>query len=217
LCIPLAAYGIVLAWNVKEFKRKSLAAIGIVGVIGSGLVMYRSLLPAPRLVEVYNMIFMAILPESKDPASDLRSLGLDSRYEQYSGTLAWSSGTGIADGKLVDSLQARITAFSIIKFYLVRPGRMWTHICLVLKTGLILRPECCGNFEVSAGVPIGTKSYAFSLWSEFHQKVLSRIAIFILGAVAIFPLIGGLLLLVSRNYSQPRRRAIEMAMCLSVC
>jgi hypothetical protein len=36
-----------------------------------------------------------------------------------------------------------------------------------------LRPEWCGNFEQSAGRPPGTKSRGFSLWSSFHEQVLS--------------------------------------------
>jgi len=211
LSLPLAAYAALLAWRAEGTRNKIIKIISAASIVTSGLVMYGYLLPAPRLVGVYNMIFMAILPESRDPASDLESFGLSPRYARYSGTVAWSPGTGIADAELVNSVQARVNTFSIIKFYLVRPGRMWTHIHLVLTSALSLRPECCGNFEVGSGKSPGAKSYGVALWSYFHQEVLSRVAVFLLCTVGCFPLIGLMFLFTLRDHCQQFHRAIEMA------
>src|SRR5580700_8595103 len=46
-----------------------------------------------RQANTYGMIFSGILAESKNPAADLRALGLDPQLAKYSGTGAWSPET----------------------------------------------------------------------------------------------------------------------------
>ena len=214
---PLFMYALLLARRAKGTFTRWVATTGALAILATGCVMYRSLLPAPRLVGIYNMIFMAILPESNDPASDLQSLGLDPKYVQYSGTLPWSPHTGVADGYLVNAIQERITPLSIVRFYLTRPHRMWFHIRLVLQTAFSLRPEFCGNYESSAGMPPEAKSHSFAVWSHFHERFLTSIGAFLLVALAIAPLACGIALFGGHDYSQSLRRSLEMAICLSTC
>ena len=216
LCAPLAIYGFLLVWRAAYPSARCVAAAGVVAVLAAGVVMYRSLLPAPRLVGIYNMIFMAVLPESKDPASDLKALRLDPKYVQYSGTLAWSPNTGIADGYLVNAVQAAVTPITLVEFYVRRPSRMWTHIRSLLPMALSLRPEFCGNFDPAAGKPPGAKSYNFAIWSQFHERILSSIAVFLLVLVAITPLGCGIILS-KRKLALSFRRSLEMAMLLAAC
>ncbi len=217
LCAPLAVYGFLLAWRAQDSKARLVAIAGVVAVLAGGVVMYRSLLPAPRILGIYNMIFMAVLPESKDPASDLKSLGLDPKYVRYSGTLAWSPNTGVADGYLVNAIQAAVTPITVVEFYVRRPSRMWTHIRSVLSVALSLRPEFCGNFDQSAGKPPGARSYSFAIWSQFHERFLSSIAVFLLGALTITPLACAVALLSRRKFAPSFRRSLEVTMILATC
>jgi hypothetical protein len=59
-----------------------------------------------------------------DPRADLKALGLNPDYETYAGTAAWSSGTGIADGFLVNAIQGNLSPFQLAGFYLRR-----LHVC----------------------------------------------------------------------------------------
>jgi hypothetical protein len=216
LCVPLGLYGLRIAWRAADPKTRYTALAGVAAMLVAGTVMYRSLLPAPRLVGIYNMIFMAVLPESQDPASDLKAFGLDSGYVRYAGTLAWSPDSGLADGHVVNALQANATPITVVEFYLRRPARMWRHMRAVLSVALSLRPEFCGNFDSSAGRPPGARSNSFALWSYFHERYLSPIATYLFGAIALAPFAGAILLW-KHSLTPAARRWTEMGMCLSVC
>ena len=163
---------------------------------------------------MYNMIFMAVLPESKDPPSDLKALGLDAEYVKYSGTLAWSPNAGVADGLLVNKILSTLTPVKLFDFYLIRPNRMWRHLRSTLSVALSLRPDFCGNFERNAGRPPGRLSYQFSLWSEFRRLVVTPTAGGIFAGVVISPFAFGTLLVLKRNSAPLFRRSLELAVCL---
>ncbi len=216
LAVPLALYAVTLLWRATEPKTRWTAAASVLCVLATGATMYRTLLPAPRLVGIYNMVFMAILPESKHPEADLQILGLDTSYARYSGTLPWSPNTGVADGYLVNAMQERVTPMTVVKFYVQRPRRLWGHIRTLLPGAFSLRPEFCGNFESSAGYPPGAISHSFALWSAFHQRILGRIAPLVLIALAIAPL-AFVAALFSPKIRASSQRPLELAICLTVC
>jgi len=155
--------------------RKTRYAIyaGVVAVSIAGFVMYRTVPPTTKVTALYNTVFYAILPDSPDPRADLEALGLDPAYEKYSGTLAWSPGTGVADGVRVNAIQNRITSFGLMSFYFKRPERMFRRLQVLLPSALSLRPEFCGNFDRSAGRQPGARSDAIALWS-FSMSVAYR-------------------------------------------
>jgi hypothetical protein len=161
------------------------------------------------------MVFSAILPESKTPQSDLRALGLNPDYARYSGTLAWSPGTGVGDVSLVNSIQTNVSSFSVMEFYLARPAHMWRHLHARLRTALSLRPSYCGNFDKSAGRPPLARSNAIALWSFIHEHCLSRIAVVLLAAAVLFPIAG--LIHLWRPRTASSRRWIELGILLAAC
>jgi hypothetical protein len=219
LCVPLALYGFAMAWWAFDHKVRWAAGAGVIVILTAGAVMYRSLLPAPRVTGMYNMIFFAILPVSPEPEDDLKALGLDPGYVQYSGTLAWTAGTGIADGRLVNALEARVTPIGLMEFYVRRPARMWKRVRSVLGVGLDLRPEFCGNFERSAGRPPGARSHAIELWSRIHERYLSQIGTYLLAAILLAPVFGLTLLGTGRKAPDFRRwtaLGIGLALCCAI-
>lgn len=133
----------------------------------------------------YGLVFMAILPESKNPAADLEALGLDPRLLSYSETGPWSPKTVYP--RLHDSgeIGRKVTLLTADWFYLTRPARLWRHIKTMLPVSTSLRPEWSGNFEPGAGHPAGARSSAFSLWSGVHERVLVRVIRFLLLALPI--------------------------------
>jgi hypothetical protein len=216
LCIPLAAYGLRMAWRTPGRGARYVALGGVAAICAAGGVMYRSLLPAPRVSVLYDMVFSGILPESEDARSDLKALGLDPNYARYSGTLPWSPGTGVADGALVNAIQANVSSFSLMEFYLRRPARLWRHFQARFPGALSLRPEFCGNFDRSAGRPPGARSNAVALWSRFHECCLSRIALLLFGALVLVPAAGVVFVLRHRS-ATPEGRWVELGILLAAC
>ena len=218
LCIPLAVYDLRLVWRTCPSARgaRSLALGGAVAICVAGGVMYRSLLPAPRVSVLYDVVFFGVLPEGEDARSDLQALGLDPNYARYSGTLPWSPGSGVADGALVNAIQTNVSSFSLMEFYLRRPARLWRHLQTRLPTAFSLRPEFCGNFDRSAGRPKGARSNAIALWSRFHEHCLSPIALLLLSALVLFPA-GGIVFVLRHDSTASDRRWVELGILLAAC
>jgi hypothetical protein len=217
LSVPLAVYALGMLRRTVDRKTYCAAVGGVVAICLAGVVMYRSLLPAPRVTAVYNAIFFGILPESPDPQSDLKALGLNPSYAQYSGTVAWSPGTGVADGALVNTLLTDVGSFRLMAFYWKRPWRMWRHIDERFPTVLSLRPEFCGNFDRSAGRLPGARSGAIDLWSRFHERGLLRIAHLLIPALVLLVAGGVLVLVFHSGATAAVRRWTELAICLAAC
>jgi len=218
LCIPLGAYGLVLACRNIDNRVRSGFLVGVVAVLLAGTVMYRSRLLALRMTNLYNMIFYAILPESDNPAGDLKALGLNPDYVKYSGTLPWSDNTGVGDGRLVNAVLEKVTPITVVRFYLHRPRRLMKHMKLVLASALSLRPDFCGNFEKSAGKPPGAKSNSFSLWSYIHERWLSALGVYLIGSLVLVPMVGILILIGKhKNLHASVRCWSELGICLSAC
>ncbi len=217
LCIPLGAYGLSIAWRALDRKIRGAAIAGVMAMVVAGTVMYRSLLPAPKVTPLYNAVFYGILPGSLDPQSDLIALGLNPVYARYSGTLPWSPDTGVADGVLVNAILANVTPFRLTEFYVRRPARTWRHVRALLPTYLSLRPEFCGNFDISAGRPPGARSDAIALWSRFHERGLSRVGPLLLVALLLAVVGGCLVSILNRRSPVVVRRWTELGTCLAAC
>lgn len=135
----------------------------------------------------YNLVFLAILPESRNPAADLNALGLDWRLQDYSRTGAWSPNTMYPALEARGDIGITVTQASVLRFYLMRPTRLWRRIQATLRMAMRSRP-LYGNFEPAAGYPPLTQSRAFAWWSDFHALIPARVAkliLFLLLAPAI--------------------------------
>lgn len=184
-------------------------------ILGTAVLSVATIPKAEGSAATYNLIFDAVLPESKDPSADLKALGLDPRFAHFSGTHTWSEGTGFYEPGLLGVIGTRVTPVSVARFYLQRPARLWRHVHLLMRQAASLRPEFSGNFEQSAGYPPGARSHAFSLWSAIHEHVLGKAMVIELLLMIAAPLLA--LLPAPRLRRSPNRRWIEFAGLLASC
>jgi hypothetical protein len=186
LAAVLAPFALYLGWRAKNTR-----VAGTVGTFAIAAFAILTMQTRPKPMQratTYTSIFMAILPESLTPAADLQELGLDPNLASFSGTGAWTPRTAfpaLYDQVLVHS----VTGATVARFYLQHPTRIWRRTKALLPVAFSLRPEWCGNFEPSAGRPEGAKTTSFTLWSQFHEHLLSPVARVILIALALLPLI----------------------------
>jgi len=174
-------------WSKGRAARYA-AIFGFVLIVVAAAVNFGTVPRSLKLASTYNVVFLAIVPESRNPGADLAALGLDPRFVKFSGTGAWTQGTALYDMVRTGTIGEQVTPATVARFYLLRPGRMWRHAKLMLPVVFSLRPEWCGNFEQSAGFGPGAKSRRFSLWSAFHERVLSPVGKVILVVLLIAPL-----------------------------
>jgi len=167
-----------------------------------------------RQANTYGVVFAGILPDSKNPEADLRALGLDPRLAKYAQTGAWTPGTYYPEMAASGALK-RVNTFTVLRFYLLRPARMWRRLHGLLPTITFLRRTWYGNFEPSAGLPPAAQSRAFTLWSGFHERVLPYANKWIVLALAVWPPLAAWRWVRTRDVLQ--RRRWELSTLLPVC
>lgn len=99
-----------------------------------------------RNVNVYNTIFTEILPNSPDPAQDLKELGLGPEWLKQSGTNAWSPGVSEAT---YNDVYKRVGEGGVMRFYLRNPGRLARLVWRSARYAFVMRPGYLGNFETN--------------------------------------------------------------------
>jgi hypothetical protein len=167
-----------------------------------------------RQANTYGMVFNGIVADSKNPEADLRALGLDPQLAKYAGTGAWSAGTYFPQIAASGVLK-RVNTFTVLRFYVLRPARMWRRLHGLLPKITFLRWYGYGNFEPSAGLPPAAQSRAFNLWGGFHEHVLPYVNKWLVFALAGWPLLAAWRWIRARDIAQ--RRRLELVALLPVC
>ncbi len=212
LGILLAAFSLRMGWWPAGRSVRN-AAVAAAVVIGSAAAIdYATSPPLVRWANTYNMLFTVILGESKNPAADLKTLGLNPELAEFAGTGAWSPGAPFYDTVASGVVGKRVTSATIAGFFLTHPPRVWRHIRKVLPQAFSLRPPY-GNFERSAGKPPGAHSRSFSLWSGFHERRLRRIGVIILILLPMSLAVGAL----AWARGCARRRIEAFALLIACC
>jgi len=213
LGVLLTLFSVRLWWRANERPARLATVVGSV-LIAVATIINILTIPAPvQWADAYNQMFLAILPESRNPSADLKALGLESELVKYSGTGAWSPGSGFHEMVANGLVGNKITHALIGRFYLQHPTRIWRHAKRLLPIAFSLRPEWCGNFERTAGRAPGARSAAFTLWSSFHEQGLRRIGNLILILLFVSPAVAA----IAWICLPARRRHIELLALLSVC
>ncbi|HLY19326.1 MAG TPA: hypothetical protein VKR61_19000 [Bryobacteraceae bacterium] len=202
-----------LAFWTRERAPRWIAAAGGCAMLACAAYGVIAMPVVGRMANSYGMVFSGILPESKDPAADLRALGFDPQLARYSGTGAWSPVTDFPELAESGALR-RVSTFTILRFYLLRPARLWRRLHGVLPRISFLRPPY-GNFEPSAGLPAQSLSRAFNLWSGFHEHVLPVFNKWIVFALILWPMYAARIWY--RETDLMRRRRTELLTLLPVC
>jgi hypothetical protein len=213
LAILLAPLALRLGVRSRIRAVKRVCIAGAVSIVVVALVESISFPKTLAPASAYDVLFLAILPESKTPAADLAWFKLDPHLATYSGTGAWSPGTAFPELVRRGILGRELTPISVARFWLLHPASLWRRVKAVLPVAFSLRPEWCGNFERAAGYYPGARSSAFSLWSGFHERVLARIGKFLIVLLLLAPGVA-----ITAWIIQPRERPqIECLGVLSTC
>jgi hypothetical protein len=214
LGILLAAFALRMGWWQAGRAVRFMAVAASVVIASAAVIDYATSPPLVKVANTYNMLFTAVLGESRNPAADLKALGLNPELAQYAGTGAWSPGAPFNDTVASGVIGKRVTSATIAGFFLTRPLRMWRHIGKVLPTAFSLRPSY-GNYERSAGLPPGAHSASFSLWSWLHERCPRRIGAAILISLPLSLAMGALAWV--RTSGAARRRVECLALLVACC
>jgi hypothetical protein len=118
----------------------------------------------------FNVVFLQILPHSRDVGRDLAELHLDDSYRKWIGTHAYSPNSRLEDPTFFVPYLQRVPYSRIGWFYLRHPADAWLALRTSLDEAGRHRPAL-GNFDRHSGRPPWTETHAFSLWSDGKRRV----------------------------------------------
>src|SRR6202051_4886265 len=116
LGVLLTLFSVRLGWWTKERTPRRLAVLGSVLIGAATLINIITIPPRVRFADAYNQMFLAMLPESRNPSADLNALGLQSELVKYSGTGAWSPGSGFQEMVASGLIGNKINHAAIVRF-----------------------------------------------------------------------------------------------------
>ncbi len=173
LALPLAALLWILVRGARDGRRRLAVvlacALVLFGAAFARFGNHRWL----RNGNLYNALFVELLPHSPDPAADLRALGLDPALASRSGTMWKDTVEDWTDPAFEAAVFHRVGPARLALFYLRRPGRIVGAVARTLPSAFVFRPEDLGNFSIEAGLPPGARATSFSLWSRLRAALLA--------------------------------------------
>jgi hypothetical protein len=184
-----------LLWASRPFLSR-VTAIGLLAACSMFAFLHAP--PGYASPALLTVIVRGLLPSAKNPSAELKELGLDDSFLRYAGMTAYSTGLPIQDPSWSKTFAKRTSYSKLALFYLRHPFRAAYVLGSGLDGATYQRTPYLGNFDKTAGYPPYTRSYRFSLWSDFKTNLLCNhgwaYLIYFLGLVAIlarrYPLCG---------------------------
>lgn len=116
--------------------------------------------------QIYGVIFMKILHNSRSPSRDLAELGLSDDYLQYAGK--WPSAENkvpVNDPQQRAEFRRRTSQGAIGRFFLLHPWRALSIVYRDLHLPVINRRTGMGNYDRDSGQPPFAQTSVFGWWS----------------------------------------------------
>ena len=169
LSLPFAVPIVVAGRRIG--KSSGLAASFVAAaLLVTGSLVYLAKVPMTnKRVYLYSAVFGELLPRSPAPERDLDELGLDRSLADYSGTIAYQR-DALNNPELDRLFYPRMNFGVVARFYLRHPGRLAELLGRSSRSAFHMRPPNLGNFEKSTGLPPGSKSGAFAVWSTVKER-----------------------------------------------
>jgi len=167
--IPVALFGLWLAFRGARAVRVLGAALSAI-LLAGGAAIVRGTHWTNREGALYKMIFYELLPDSPDPAADVRAFGLPPADLRFSGTTNYPPDSPYRD----PAVRARIESIGyggLLRFYGSHPARLRRELARDAWAG----GELCsafGNFEKSAGFRPGARTAAYTAWERLRRRAL---------------------------------------------
>lgn len=177
---------------------KRYLVFGSIVVLAVSLVTFIN--PQFKKENLYNAVFYGILRYSPTPQADLITLGLNPKFVALAGTSAPEESKLIFTPEFRRDFYERIGFGKIIGFYLSHPGRLLAKLDLAAHNAYTIRPAYLGNYEKNVGVPRGTQSKTFSIWSTVKNQLFPKSIWFLAAFFGLNTIISFVLCFRSQSY-----------------
>jgi hypothetical protein len=191
----------------KDPKRFALTALFL--ALLSVLWLWKS---APKVYPFrgcYTVVFLQVLPHSKDVDRTMADLGLEPSWKSRIGTHAYDPKARLDEPGVEQALMARLSYFKLARFFLTHPRDAYVALRDSLNEAGRQRPPM-GNFDAGSG--LRGESRAFSLWSGLKQSVFHHRGGRFLACIAGLAVLVPVLLVLRRRTLLPGTIAGGMAL-----
>ena len=173
--IPYSLLVALLAILISMMRRDKLFKIGVIVCAVSGIFsivgLYSSIPQWMDRDTTYQAVFFGITKNSKDPASDLKELGVDEKYAVLAGTHAYMDGDkypiDITTEEFEREFYDKVDKVGITAFWLRHPVRFTAELAMAIDNSAYIRPPVVGN---SKTVPMEFTN-KWSGWSRLRTAL----------------------------------------------
>ncbi len=160
----LVALGVGLAWRDRRWRAIAIVLAAL--LVGAAFVYFRATPSALRRVALYHTVFTELLPNSPDPAADLRHLALPETFARFAGTTAYEESAPLGDPFFRAELDNRVGYLALARIYFSEPGRAVSVLRRAAWKGARMRPPFFGDLPRDTGASERAQSRRFALWSD---------------------------------------------------
>jgi len=173
LGIFIAAFSLCFLDGAKKTAKRVFIIAGICSILAVSLYYYRAIPEWMKKINNYHSIFFGVLKDSDNPAKDLATLNIDTKYAVLAGTHGFMDhyGFDIFSEEFQHSVYDKAGPVQVSLFYLKNPKRLLQKLKVSSEAGLMIRPPYLGNFAKKNYEEIVKFSYRFSLWEGLRKKL----------------------------------------------
>ncbi|ANS76625.1 hypothetical protein AWM70_20270 [Paenibacillus yonginensis] len=171
-----AVMGVSLLFLRSGRTFRILTGCSLVVFMGAGVLTYTMISKEFVNINAYHAMTRGVLMQSVDPEKTLQSFGIDEQYALLKDSIYYEpySTIDVNSPMLEREFYSKYGFASILKYYVLHPGRLWAILDVAAKGAFTIRPEAMGNFEQSTGAAPGTHTHFFSLYSLLKERVLPK-------------------------------------------
>lgn len=170
--VLMGLYGLrFLRFRPDQSWRRTVIGFSIFLLAGSAA-MYVFAPKQLKEINMYQTVFYGVVKDSPTPEADLEELGVDPKLAVLAGTNFFTPNTPIPqrDPVLYESFYNHMSHSKIAWFYLKHPVRLIGKLDVAAQNGMTIRPYYLGTYEKSEGLPRGTVTEKYNVWSELKHK-----------------------------------------------
>ena len=166
--LPALVFCLYLAWVGKGAVARAFAAAGAAVVLVLALtspVFYRE-------KAIFNLVFYEFAAKAPDPRAALLEMGFSDRHAVALGMHAFEDRFPANDPGWLEEFDTHARFGPVVWYYVKHPAQVARRLGTVMAENVVeLRAPNLSNYRAEDGLPPGTLSRRWNLWSAGHERL----------------------------------------------
>ena len=166
--LPALVFCVYLAWVRKGAAARAFAVAGAAAAVVLALTspfFYRE-------KAVFNLVFYEFAAKAPDPRAALLEMGFSERHAVALGMHAFEDRFPANDPGWLEEFDTHVRFRPVVWYYVRHPAQVMRRLGTVMAENVVeLRAPNLSNYRAEDGLPPGTLSRRWSLWSAVHERL----------------------------------------------